>query len=88
MNHKHNQTLQALFAHPTSGNIDAQRVLSMIQALDGEVTHGGHGQIVIRLAGHTQGFHEFHHTLSKEQVMDMRKFLETAGVAASRQFSE
>lgn len=80
MNHKQRQTLQALFAHPVSANIDPKQVHNLISALGGAVSHGGHGQVVVHLNGHTHGFATGHHALSKSDVAAVRKFLETAGV--------
>ena len=86
MNHKHRATLHALFAHPISTNIDPKQVFSVIEELGGEVTHGGHGQIVVRLNQHTHGFHDTRHDLSKDEVAALRKFLETAGIDPVRDY--
>ncbi len=86
MNHKQRGTLHALFAHPVSANIDPRPVFSMVEALGGEVTHGGHGQIVVKLNGHTHGFHDTRHALSKDEVTALRKFLEAAGIDPLRDF--
>ncbi len=86
MNHKHRGTLHALFAHPVSSNIDPRQVYSVIEEIGGEVKHGGHGQIVIRLNGHTHGFHDSQHALTKDEVVGLRKFLETAGVDPARDY--
>jgi hypothetical protein len=86
MNHKQRGTLHALFAHPVSGNIDPRPVFSMVESLGGEVTHGGHGQIVVKLNGHTHGFHDPRHALSKDEVTALRKFLEAAGIDPVRDF--
>ncbi len=86
MNHKQRTTLHALFAHPISSNLDPKHVFTMIEALGGEVNHGGHGHIVVKLNGHTHGFHDAHHALSKDEVAALRKFLEGAGVDPARDF--
>jgi hypothetical protein len=86
MNHRQRTTLHALFAHPVSSNIDPKPVFAMIEALGGEVSHGGHGHIVVRLNGHTHGFHDTRHALSKDEVSTLRKFLELAGIEPVRDF--
>lgn len=86
MNHKHRGVLHALFAHPVSANIDPRQVLTVFEALGAEVSHGGHGQIRIKLNGHTHGFHDSHHALSKDEVAEMRRFLEQAGVDPARDY--
>lgn len=86
MNHKQRSTLHSLFAHPVSSNIDPRLTRSMLEALGGDITHGGHGQIVVKLNGHTHGFHDSRHGLSKEDVMALRKFLEAAGIDPVQDF--
>ena len=87
MSHKHRHVLQALFAHPVSSNIDPRQVFAMIEALGGELGHGGHGQMVVKLNGHTHGFHDTRHTFSKEEVAAVRKFLELAGIGPDTAFA-
>ena len=86
MNHKHRAALHALFAHPVSGNIDPKLVRSVLESIGADVAHGGHGQVVVKLNGHTHGFHDTRHSLSKDEVASMRKFLETAGVDPARDY--
>jgi hypothetical protein len=81
MNHKQLGIFNAIFAHPVSANIDPRQAFALVEALGGEVTHGGHGQVVVKLAGHTHGFHDVRHSLSKDEVVTLRKFLEQAGFA-------
>ena len=86
MNHKHRNTLHALFAHPVSSNIEARLAYALIEELGGEVAHSGHGHIKIKLNGHTRGFHDAQHSLAKEEVVELRKFLEAAVVDPTRDF--
>ena len=79
MKHKHRGILNAVFAHPVSGNIDPRQAFALVEALGGEVAHGGHGQMVVKLGGHTHGFHDVRHALSKDDVSTLRKLLEQAG---------
>jgi hypothetical protein len=84
MNHHHRKVLHALFSHPVSANLDPKHVQAALQDLGAEVSHGGHGQIIVELNGHTQGFHDSRHSLSKEEVGALRKFLTAAGVDPAR----
>lgn len=86
MNHKHRATLHSLFAHPISANIDSKAVRSLLESLGAEVAHGGHGHLAIRLNGQAHSFHDEQHTLSKDSVAGLRKFLEAAGVDPVRDF--
>ena len=86
MNHKHRKVLHALFAHPVSSNIDPKQVQAALGEIGAEVSHGGHGQLVVKLNGHTHGFHDTQHSLSKQEVNDLRHFLTTAGVDPARDY--
>ena len=86
MNRKQRSTRHALFTHPISGSIDARPACSMREALGAEVTHGGHGHVVVRLNGQTHAFHDPRHPLSKDEVVTRREFLETAGIDPVRDF--
>ena len=86
MNHKHRQTLHSIFAHPVSSNLDQRHVYAMLESLGAEVERGGHGHVVIKLNNHTHGFHDAHHTFTKEDVVTLRKFLETAGIDPEKDF--
>ncbi len=86
MNLKHRRTLHTLFAHPLGGNIDPKPVHAMLEALGAEVSHGGHGHVVVKLGGHTHGFHDTRHELSKDEVSELRKFLAAAGIDPQRDY--
>lgn len=86
MNHKHRATLHALFSHPISNNIDPKEVQSMIEAIGGEVSHGGHGHLIIHLNGSAHGFHDSHHSLSTDEVSAIKKFLTNAGIDPVRDY--
>lgn len=86
MNHHHRKVLHALFAHPVSANIDPKHVRAVLEELGAEVAHGGHGQVRVTLNGRTHGFHDTRHSLSKEEVVEVRRFLTEAGVDPARDF--
>jgi hypothetical protein len=86
MNHRHRKVLHALFAHPISANIDPKHVVSVFEDLGADVTHGGHGQIKVALNGQAHAFHDTRHSLSKDEVSEMRRFLEQAGIDPARDY--
>jgi hypothetical protein len=86
MNHKHRTTLHTLFAHPVSSNVDPKTVKATLEELGAELSHGGHGHLMVTLNGVSHGFHDTHHSLSKDEVAAMRKFLTEAGVDPVRDF--
>jgi len=88
VNHHHRKTLNALFAHPVSSNLDPKHVFAALEAFGAEIHHGGHGHVKVTLNGHTHGFHDTQHSLSKQEVVELRKFLAGAGVEPARDFPE
>ena len=86
MNHKHRTTLHALFAHPMSSNIDPKIVKSMLDELGAEIIYTRHNHVLVTLNGFTHGFHDIHHSLPKDEVAALRKFLTDAGVDPARDY--
>lgn len=80
MNHHHRKTLHALFAHPISANIDLKKVIHVFEELGAEVENRSGNRINIRLNGHSASFGHAQHDLPKEEVVQLRKFLETCGI--------
>jgi hypothetical protein len=86
MNHKHRAVLHTLFAHPMSNNVDPRLVKSTLEELGAEITHGGHGHLLVTLNGVTHGFHDNHRSLSKDEIAAMGIFLTDAGVEPARDY--
>ena len=86
MNHRHRKVLHALFAHPVSANIHFRDVESVFKELGAELGHSGNGRLSVRLSGHTVAFHAAGHSVPKEEVAQIRKFLETCGVDPGRDY--
>jgi hypothetical protein len=86
MNHKHRVTLHALFAHPIGSNIEPKAVRSVLEELGADISHSGQGHLLVKLDGHTHAFNDAGHDLSKEAVMDLRRFLEQAGIDPVRDY--
>ena len=60
--------------------------MTTLEELGAEITHGGHGHLLVTLMGVTHGFHDSNHSLSKDEVSAMRKFLTDAGVDPERDY--
>ena len=80
MNHRHRKVLAALFAHPISANIDFKDVEGVLKELGAEVENKHGSRIGVKLNGHAHAFQHPQHSLSKDEVTQIRKFLEQAGV--------
>lgn len=80
MNHKHRKTLHSLFAHPLSANIDLKHVLHLFEEMGAEVDHAAGNRVKIRFKDHSATFGHAQHSLPKEEVVELRKFLQQCGV--------
>lgn len=80
MNHKHRKVLAQLFAHPISANLDFKEVEHVLQELGAEIENKTGNRIGVTLNGHKAAFTHVNHSLPKDEVVQIRKFLETAGV--------
>lgn len=81
MNHRHRKVLHALFAHPVSANIDFREVESVLQELGAELENRSGARVAVTLKGHTVVFHHAQHSVPKDEVAQIRKFLIDCGIA-------
>ncbi|MFV0295564.1 MAG: type II toxin-antitoxin system HicA family toxin [Hyphomicrobiaceae bacterium] len=80
MNHRHRKVLHALFAHPVSANIDFKDVMHVFEELGAEVDNKSGNRVGVTLKGHTAAFTHAHHSMPKEEVQQVRKYLEQCGI--------
>ena len=82
MNNKHHKVLEAIFAHPISANIDFKDIEHLLVDLGAEIENKHGARIGVTLNGHTVAFHHANHSVPKEEIIQIRKFLELCGVTA------
>lgn len=82
MNHKHQKVLAEFWAHPIPGNIAYKDTLTVLGELGATVEERAGSKVAVHLNGHTLFLHHADHSLSKDTVAQVRKFLESAGVTA------
>ena len=80
MNHHHRKVLHALFAHPVSANIDFKAVEHLLADLGAAIDNKSGNRIGVTLNGHSVAFHHAGHSLPKEEVVEVKRFLEACGV--------
>ncbi|MEN9495590.1 MAG: hypothetical protein RLZZ137_630 [Cyanobacteriota bacterium] len=85
MKRQHQQTLQALFAHPLQHGLRCSRVEAMLLSLGAEVEHLSDHRLQVRLpAGQVVCLHaapSLHHPwLDEEGVLRLRRLLQQAGI--------
>ena len=84
MNHHHRITLHALFAHPISANIDFKKVVHVLEELGADVENAAGNRVKVKLNGHSAAFTHAQHSLPKEEVVQIKKFLEGCGVTPEK----
>lgn len=80
MNHRHRKILHTLFAHPINANIAMHDVESVFKELGAEIGSAHSGKIHVSLKGHSANFSHGSHSLPKQEVTKIRKFIETCGI--------
>ena len=83
MNHHHRKVLHAIFSHPVNANIDMKEIEHTLEALGAELETKSGSRLGISLNGHKIAVQHVNHSVPKEEVIQIRKFLETGGVAAA-----
>ena len=81
VSHKHAHTVQQIFQHPPSHNLEWHSIVAMVKD-SGTVDEGGSGQLTFTLNGITEVFHPAHgkkEVSDPQQVLAVRHFLERAG---------
>jgi hypothetical protein len=74
-------TLEQVFAHPTSGNVEWRKVLSLLEAV-GTVTEEHNGKFRVEIGPETEVIHKPRGKDVDEQlVVDLRRMLTQAGYA-------
>ena len=87
MNHKHRKTLHAIFHHPEPANLAPADVEHVLTDLGAELHERSGAKFSVTLNGHTANFQHASHSLPKDEVRAVRKFLETAGVDPERDYA-
>jgi hypothetical protein len=80
VNHRHRKVLHAVFAHPLNHNIDPTILRHVLEELGAELRETGAGSLQVSLNGKTRAFHLGRHSVPGEVVMQIRHFLQEAGV--------
>ena len=79
MNHKHRKVLHSLFAHPVPANVNSRDIETALGELGAEIAHTSHGRLTFTMRGHSASVHGSGHSLSKDDVTGLRKFLQSCG---------
>ena len=76
----HRATVEKIFNHPVTHNIQWHDVLSLLQAV-ATVTEEHAGRYTVTLGPETETFDApRHHDIDEQQVIDLRRMLKGAGI--------
>ena len=78
----HRDTVQRLFAHPASGNIEWREVKSLLESI-GAASEAPDGALRVTLGGETEVLRRPHgKDIDVQMVVDLRRMLTRAGLSA------
>ncbi len=76
----HRATVEKIFSHPTSHNIQWHDVLSLLESV-ATVTEDHDGRYTVTLGSETQTFDApRQHDIDEQQIVDLRRMLGAAGL--------
>lgn len=79
LNNHHRDTIEKIFSHPASGNIEWRQVLSLLETI-GTATEEHNGKIKVTLGPETEVFHPSQgKDIDIQMVLDLRRMLKQAG---------
>jgi hypothetical protein len=79
LNSHHRNTVEKIFAHPASGNIEWRQVVSLLEEI-GTVTHEKNGKLKVTLGPETEVLPAPHgKDVDIQMVVDLRRMLTQAG---------
>jgi HicA toxin of bacterial toxin-antitoxin, len=83
MNSKNLGTLEVVFEDPVRADIEWRNVVSLLNALDAEITEGRGSRVRVSLNGVKAVFHEPHpeKEMQKGAIRPLRDFLRAAGIS-------
>lgn len=82
MKRKHQKTLEAIFAHPVSGNVQWRDIEALLIELGAEISEREGSRVLVRLFGERRVFHRPHPSpnTDKGAVASLRDWLHDNGV--------
>jgi hypothetical protein len=83
LTHHHRVTLDKIFSHPLSGNVEWRQVLSLLAAV-GTTTREPNGKVKVELGGQTEVLRPPDgKDVDRQLIVDLRRMLTNAGLEPS-----
>ena len=81
LSHEHRDTVEKIFSHPSSGNIEWRQVRSLLEAL-GSVTEEHNGKLTVTLGDETEVLQPPRtKDIDQQLIVDLRRMLSSADIA-------
>jgi hypothetical protein len=81
LSNRHRDTLERIFSHPSSGNIEWRQVLSLLEAI-GTTTEEHNGKVMVTLGPETEVLEPPRgKDIDEQTIVDLRRMLTQAGFA-------
>jgi len=78
---EHRETVEHIFARPSSGNVEWRRVRSLLQAVATDVVDEHDGKLRVTLGSETEVFDRPHgKDVDTQMLVDLRRMLTRAGI--------
>jgi hypothetical protein len=83
LNHHHRVTLDKIFSHPLSGNLEWRQVRSLLEAV-GTTTQEPNGKVKVELGGQTEVLQPPDgKDVDRQMIVDLRRLFTNAGLQPS-----
>jgi hypothetical protein len=83
LTHHHRDTLEKIFSHPLSGNVEWRQVLSLLAAV-ATTTQEPNGKVKVELGGETEVLRPPNgKDVDRQMIVDLRRLLTNAGLEPS-----
>ena len=83
LNNHHRDTLEKIFSHPLSGNVEWRQMLSLLKTV-GTTTQEHNGKVKVELGGETEVLQPPNgKDVDRQMIVDLRRMLTNAGLIPS-----
>jgi hypothetical protein len=80
LNHHHRDTVEKIFSHPASGNVEWREVISLVEAI-GSAVQQHNGKLQVTIGPETEVMTPPRgKDVDKQTIVDLRRMLEGAGL--------
>jgi hypothetical protein len=78
LNNRHRDTVEKIFSHPASGNVEWRQVLSLIEAI-GTAEQQHNGKVKVTIGPETEVMAPHGKDVDEQTIVDLRRMLAGAG---------